>query len=484
EPAAVAEIVTRCARLPLSLVVVAAQAATRPALTLTSLAAQLRQRRGDLTAFRGGDEGTDVRAVFSWSYRRLSDDAARLFRLLGLHPGPDVGVAAAAALTGASPAATRRLLAELAEASLVTEAIIDRFSLHDLLRAYAAECAMDQEEADTRRAAQRRLLDYLLYSVQSCARVQYGEWQKLDLPPAGDDIPVERFGDPGAANVWFGAERRVLVASIGQAAATPGLEAYSWRLAFSLSLLMEAHAMWREAVTVARIALDAATRTADRVGCAHAEHSLGMAYSWLGRDDDALTHLARSRWTFAALGDRFNQARVCFGIGLVHDRRGADAEARDQSALALELYREIGDRRGQAIALGNIGWSMARMGDLEPALTHCRESLAIHQELGDVQGTAGSWDSLGLVHQRAGRLDDALTCYRAAVELWGQMENEFQRADTLTRLGDVHAAAGEDGAARSCWQRSLAILDGLEHADAEAVRGRLAPVPTPSENLT
>jgi DNA-binding SARP family transcriptional activator/tetratricopeptide (TPR) repeat protein len=479
EPAAVAEIVTRCARLPLSLVVVAAQAATRPALTLTSLAAQLRQRRGDLAAFHAGDEGTDVRAVFSWSYRRLSDPAARLFRLLGLHPGPDAGVSAAAALTGASPAAARRLLAELAEASLVSEPVADRFSMHDLLRAYATECALDQDEADTRRAAQRRLLDHLLHSVQACTRVQYGEWQRLDLPPAGDDVPVERFADPAAANAWFGAEQRVLIAAIGQSSATAGLEGYAWRLTWSLSLIMEAHALWREAVTVGRIALDAATRSDDRAGRAHAEHALGMAYSWLGRDDEALLHLTRSRWAFGALGDRSHQAQVCFGIGLVHDRRGEDAEARDQSALALELYREIGDRRGQALALGNMGWSMARMGDLETALTFCRESLAVHQELGDVQGIAGSWDSLGLVHQRSGRLDDAVTCYRAAVELWGQMENSFQQANTMTRLGDVHAEAGQADEARDCWQRSLSVLDDLEHADAEAVRGRLAPVHAP-----
>jgi DNA-binding SARP family transcriptional activator len=470
EPAAATEIVTRCARLPLPLVIVAARAATRPTLPLGSLAAELRDHRGDLAVFQGGDENTDVRAVLSWSYRRLSEPAARLFRLLGLHPGPDAGVAHAAALTGAAPGPARRLLAELAEASLITETTGDRFTMHDLLRAYAGECAREQPEPDSR----RRLLDHLLYSVQACGRVQYGEWQKLDLPPAGPDVPVQRFADPAAANAWYTAEQRVLSAAITQAAAT-GFEGHAWRIAWSLSLIMEAHALWREAATVQRIGLDAATRTGDRIGQAHAEHGLGMAYSWLGRDDEALTHLTRARAAFAALGDHSHQAQVCFGIGLVYDRRGDDAAARDESALALRLYRESGDRRGQALALGNMGWSMARLGDLGPALIHCRESLALHQELGDIQGTAGSWDSLGLVHQRSGRLDDAATCYRAAVELWRRLANDFQRADTLTRLGDVHAAAAEVDEARECWAQSLAILEDLEHADADAVRGRLAP---------
>jgi tetratricopeptide (TPR) repeat protein len=364
----------------------------------------------------------------------------------------------------------RRLLAELTEASLITETAGDRFTMHDLLRAYAGECVRERPEPDAR----RRLLDHLLHSVQACGLVQYGEWQKLDLPPAGPDVPVQRFADPAAANVWYAAEQRVLSAAVSQAAAT-GFEGYAWRLAWSQSLIMEAHALWREAATIQRIGLDAATRTGDRVGQAHAEHGLGMAYSWLGRDDEALTHLNRSRSAFAALGDRSHQAQVCFGVGLVYDRRGDDAAARDESLLALSLYRENGDRRGQAIALGNIGWSMARLGDLDQALAHCRESLAMHQELGDVQGTAGSWDSLGLVHQRSGRFDDAATCYRAAVELWGRLENDFQRADTLTRLGDVHAAAAEIDEARECWARSLSILEDLEHADADAVRSRLAP---------
>ncbi|MEU8665249.1 transcriptional regulator, SARP family protein, partial [Actinoplanes philippinensis] len=308
--AAVAEIVACCARLPLPLVVVAAQAATRPALTLATLAAQLRERQGDLGAFDAGDDSTDVSAVFSWSYRRLTEPAARLFRLLGLHPGPDAGVITAAALCGAPPAATRRLLAELAEASLISETVSDRFTMHDLLRVYATARALEHDEAADRLAAQRRLLEHLLHSVQACARVQYGAWQSLDLPPAAEDLPVERFGDPTAANGWYRAERRVLIAAIGLAAGAPGLEGYAWRLAWSQSLIMEAHALWRDAVTVQRIGLDAATRTGDRLGRAHAEHGLGMAYSWMGRDADALRHLDRAGWAFAALGDRWHHAQA------------------------------------------------------------------------------------------------------------------------------------------------------------------------------
>ncbi|HEU4423406.1 MAG TPA: BTAD domain-containing putative transcriptional regulator, partial [Pilimelia sp.] len=137
DPDAVDEIITRCARLPLALTVVAARAAYSPSFRLATIAAELRHTRGGLDAFDSGDTATDVRAVFSWSYRALSPDAARLFRLLGIHPGPDISTPAAASLAGIPPDQARPLLAELARAHLITEHRPGRYAFHDLMRAYA-----------------------------------------------------------------------------------------------------------------------------------------------------------------------------------------------------------------------------------------------------------------------------------------------------------------------------------------------------------
>ena len=90
DPAAAAALAAQCARLPLALRVAAELAAARPAAPLADLVGELadQQRRLDLLD-AGGDPRTAVRAVFSWSYRHLDAAAARAFRLLGLHPGPD-----------------------------------------------------------------------------------------------------------------------------------------------------------------------------------------------------------------------------------------------------------------------------------------------------------------------------------------------------------------------------------------------------------
>ena len=91
------ELAELCARLPLALNISAAYAAARPAMPLRELTARLRGTRLDLLS--AGPGQADVRTVFSWSYRGLSAPAARLFRLLGLHSGPDISLPAMVSLT-------------------------------------------------------------------------------------------------------------------------------------------------------------------------------------------------------------------------------------------------------------------------------------------------------------------------------------------------------------------------------------------------
>jgi transcriptional regulator with XRE-family HTH domain len=141
EPRAFAEIVAHCARLPLALAIAAARATAHPHLPLAALAADLCDSHDRLDALTTDDTGTGIRAVFSWSYRTLSLDAARLFRLLGLHPGPEVTARSAASLTRSPPAQVRPLLAELARAHLLTEHAPGRYAFHDLLGDYATEQA-------------------------------------------------------------------------------------------------------------------------------------------------------------------------------------------------------------------------------------------------------------------------------------------------------------------------------------------------------
>jgi hypothetical protein len=145
EPGAARELTAACARLPLALSIVAARAAARPGFPLAMLAAELRDPRRRLDALDGGEAAANVRDVFSWSYQQLSPAAARMFCLLGLHPGPDITVPAAAGRAGVRLDQAGRALGQLTAACLLTEHTPGRYAFHDLLRAYAAEQAGKSE---------------------------------------------------------------------------------------------------------------------------------------------------------------------------------------------------------------------------------------------------------------------------------------------------------------------------------------------------
>src|SRR5262249_36506921 len=136
EPSALDRIASLCACLPLALAVAAARAAAPPGFSLAALADELADAAGRLDALDSADPGSSVRAVFSWSLPPLSGQAARMFGLLGTHPGPDISVPAAASLAGLAETGARRLLRELARAHLIAEHVPGRYAFHDLLRAY------------------------------------------------------------------------------------------------------------------------------------------------------------------------------------------------------------------------------------------------------------------------------------------------------------------------------------------------------------
>ncbi len=190
EPGAVSDIIAGCARLPLALTIAAARAAARAGFPLTVFAAELRDATRALDPLHGGDLATDVRAVFSWSYQALTPDAARLFRLLGLHSGPDTGVAAAASLAAIPPGRAAVLLTELTQAHLLAEPAPGRYACHDLLRAYAAEQALAWESPDDRAAAVRRLLDCCVHGAYRAAMLIEPHLDPIALSPVRPGVAV------------------------------------------------------------------------------------------------------------------------------------------------------------------------------------------------------------------------------------------------------------------------------------------------------
>ena len=151
DPAATRRLAELCGRLPLALRITADRAAAHPHLSMADLADELTAERDRLDVLATDEQASQVRAVFSWSYRALAPASARAFRLLGLHPGQDISTAAAAALLDAPVPETRQLLRTLTGGHLLEETGRDRYQFHDLVRVYAAECAQRQRTGSAAR---------------------------------------------------------------------------------------------------------------------------------------------------------------------------------------------------------------------------------------------------------------------------------------------------------------------------------------------
>jgi DNA-binding SARP family transcriptional activator len=210
---AIAAVARRCDRLPLALNIAAARAVVQPDMPLSVLARDLQGTRTRLDALQAGEPCTDMRATFSRCCLNLTVAGARMFRLLGLHPGPDITVPAAASLAGIQLSEARKQLTELTVNHLVKESAPGRFAFYDLLHAFAAEQAWKEDYAAQRQAATARMLDYYLRTAWQADRLLYPHRNPLAaVPPVAGVAESARFGDRAQARAWFEAERNVLAA--------------------------------------------------------------------------------------------------------------------------------------------------------------------------------------------------------------------------------------------------------------------------------
>ncbi|MBM2614792.1 tetratricopeptide repeat protein [Actinoplanes sp. LDG1-06] len=461
---AVDRILARTARLPLALAIVAARAAMHPEHPLTALVDQL----SGLAPLADDDPATDPRAVFSWSYERLGPPAARLFRLLGTHPGPDIGAPAAAALNGRSPAETAGHLAELVGAHLISEPRPGRFTFHDLLRAYASELAASTDAESDRESAARRMLDHYLHTAHEAALLLDPHRDPLPMPAPAPGSAITPLRTKPAATRWFAAERDVLLSVIRL-----GPDTYTWQLASALTNVLDRVGRWDELIETHEAALAAARRLGDRAGQAHAHRGLARAYTRTGRYDDAYRHLDDTLRLFAADGDHAGLARTHLNLGQIYERQGRHPEALDQAERALAEYRDLDHRAGQARALNNIGWSLIALGRHDEALVRCQAALALHQQIGNRVGEANTWDSVGYAYHHLGRQAEAIDCYRRALELFREVGDRFNETEALVHLGEAKLTEGDPAGAREAWSEALAILEDLHHPDAERLRERI-----------
>lgn len=432
EPAAVDELLGRCAGLPLALAILAARAATHPRPALRDLAADLREEHGRRDPLAVGAPDGAVRTVCAWSYHTLNAAAARLFRLLGLHPGADIPVLAAASLAGVEEARARRLLAELVRAGLLAEHTPGRFTVHDLLRAYATELAHTTDPEARRRTAGGRLLDHYLHTAHLAALLLAPARAPIVLPAPAPGTTLEPLTGQDRAQSWLTAEYRVLQALLAGLAGT-GADGHAWQLAWTLDTFQRRQGHLHEQVATRRTALVAAQRLADPALLADTHRDLGHALSGADQPEEARTHFTCALDGYTDLGDLAGQAHAERGIGHSYLTRGQPDKTLLHCLRAEELFRAAGHRHGLAQTLNDLGSVYAELGDLRPALACGGQALALFRQLGDRHGEAAS----------------------------------------LINLGDAHHAAGDGDAAAAAWSPALRILRDLGDAGARLVQIRL-----------
>ncbi|HWF80987.1 MAG TPA: tetratricopeptide repeat protein [Streptosporangiaceae bacterium] len=468
DPAATATLAEQCARLPLALRVAAELAVARPGIPLADLSAELANQQSRVDKLdAGGDPRAAVASVFSWSYRHLHDDAARMFRLLGLHVGVDWDRYSAAALADISPARATQLLDVLAQAHLIQPAGAGRYGLHDLLRAYAAGLAADHDHEQVRRAALTRLFDYYLAAAATAtnrldpAKIHHG----IGTTPTASADPD--LGDQAAITVaWLDAELSTLTAVAAYTAAQ-GWPGHTIRLAVTLHrYLWSGH--WAEGLTVTGHALTAARSCGDRSIEAHALTTLGNYYAEQGRHQQAADHHRNALAIALEIGDQLAEARALNNLAAIDDLQGRYQQAADGYQRVLDLDREIGNEVGAVIQLANLATVYLRQGRYDHAADHGQQALTLARKIKDKYCHGIALATFGTICYLQGHQQQARDYQRKAIELSFETGNRSVEAYALTRLSEVCHQQGQHHEAAKYDQRALGIYRQLGDTNGQA----------------
>jgi len=468
DPGATVTLAERCARLPLALRVAAELAAARPDFSLAELAGELTalQRRLDLLD-ADGDPRTAVRAVFSWSYQQLGSDMARTFRLLGLHPGPNLDQYAAAALTGTTVETAGHLLELLGRAYLIQRTLTGRYGMHDLLRAYAAEQAVSDETEPDQRAALTRLFDYYLHTA--AAAMDALEPAEQDYRPRvpRPATPNPSVTGPPTARAWLDSERENLV-SVAAYTAAHGWPSYATRLAATVHRYLDIGGYYTDAINVHNHALSAARQAGDRAGEAAALANLG-GFEWrLGHYQEAADHLEQALNRHRETGDRAGEIGALTTLGAVCFNQGRYHQAADHLQRAVDLSREINDRSRVARAQNNLGLVKERLGHYQQAASCFQQVLRWAREASDRIGEARALGNLGIVEFRRGGYQEAVEHQRHALVLFGETGDRGGEANTLCNLGCAEEKLGRYQEAADHQGHALAIFQEIGNPGGQA----------------
>ncbi|MER6979312.1 BTAD domain-containing putative transcriptional regulator, partial [Streptomyces carpinensis] len=467
----VVPLVERCGRLPLAVAIVAARAAAHPESTLEEIASELADTRTSLESFRDENLDNDVRSVFSWSYRTLGEQAARLFPLLAVHPGPEVTAAALASMAGITLQEATQAVGELVRARLLTVRGRDRYWAHDLVLAYAAELAA-QQGAD-RGAVVSRMYDHYRQTAHAGNLLLRPGPQPAAPPPPLPLVTPEPLADTTAAFAWFTRERTVL-RSLVRTAAARGDSRMTWELAWALQLCQQRLGWWHDWTTTMRTALKAAQEADDTEGMARAHNGLAGALHYLGDRSGALHQLEQALTRFEELGLPTDLANVLKNLGLVCSAQGNHVRANQHLERALRLLRTSGPSQLKATTLAHAGMTRWQMGDLAESVRLTRSAEAMFHEMGDLNSEGVTLTWLGRVYHSQGEHSRSASYYERGIELLRLAGSRANMAEDLVALGDVRLDMRDAAGARRAWEEALRSVDDPELPPAVQARERLS----------
>ncbi|WP_410673709.1 BTAD domain-containing putative transcriptional regulator [Amycolatopsis sp. cmx-4-68] len=511
DPAAVAEVVELCGRLPLALRIAGSRLRHRPAWSVTDLVERLRETRRRTHTLTVDD--LSVYTTLRLSYESLPEGQRRTFRLLGVHPGQDFDRHAVAVLTGLTVDETEEQLESLCDCNLLMQPAAGRYQLHDLVRDCAKQLVESEETEASRREAAARLFDYYLYLADvHCAPMarKISRFEPhipsgpVEVPPARNEVEAIALLDTEYQNL-------ISVATRAQASGWPP---HSWQLPCVLRPYLERMNFRVAWLPLFEGAFVTAQQLDDPRGKSSALANIAVIRRELGQLTEAIELLKQALLISRAVGDqageayqnsdlgitylriaRYREARDCFGIALdlaekLHSRRdigvlinnlgfvaadlGEYPDALDRFQRALAINRKTGFRQGEALSLANIGRLHGRFHRYPPARSHLTQALALSREIGYRFGEGWALTWLAAVHRREGDLAPALELGRLALDIGRAAGVADVECDALNCLGETYLALGEvemaselhEGAERLATSRNLTL------EIARAVEGR------------
>lgn len=486
EPLATQALAKRCGHLPLALRIAAERVATHPHHLVCDLVAELGDEQDRLDALVT-DDSYAIRTVFSWSYRDLSGEAARLFRLLGLHLGPHISVGAVAALADIPTAMARRVLDRLVSVHLLEGAPGDQYYMHDLLRVYAAERATAEETAIERRLAAQRVLEWFLRSSYAANHVLAPQRPNPSLPEPRFALVLPEFPRYEDALDWCERELPNLVAATRMAVDLGEYET-AWKLPAGLWNFLFLRKRWSAWITSHEVGLVGARRGRDRLGEAWLLNNVALAYRELRRFDEARVHLEQALAMRRDIGDRVGQAWTLTALGFHDSDLGLfeSAARRFQETLDLrdkiaetdgdDVVARVGNRHGKSIALANLGVVFRELRRFDDALGHLRRALEISREIHDRHGESYTLIKLSDTYRDLGRTEDALAASAEALDIRRDIGDRWGEAEVLHNRGHALFDNGQHGEAAQSWHQAAGIFDELGDPRAQDVKAALARV--------